>query len=125
MSSLEAELFRGSDGFIPYQVVLQESTEKDQSLQTVADQYITNESDLKLCKRNVLNFFLDSRIGQDSFGSLDYLCLWWWDSEEEFEGADALLHGGFSELFHAYAKCAVQDVIETLELQPLTQPASL
>ena len=113
MSSLEGELFSGSDGFIPYHVVLQESTEKDQSLQTVADQYITNKSDLKLYKRNVLNFFLDSRIGQESSGSLDDLCLWWWDSEEEFEGVDAFLHGGFSELFHAYAKGAVQDVIET------------
>ena len=113
VSSLEGELFSGSDGFIPYQVVLQESTEIDQSLQTVADQFITNKSDITFYKRNVLNFFLHSRIGQESSGSLDDLCLWWWDSEEEFEGVDAFLHGGFSELFHAYAKGAVQDVIET------------
>jgi len=114
VSSLQGELYSGSDGFIPYQAVLQTTTEVDQSLQSAADQYVASKSDpLTLYKRNFLKFFMDNRIGHESAGSLDDLSLWWWNSEEVFGGVDGFPQRGFSELFNAHAQGAVQDVIET------------
>ena len=49
----------------------------DQSLQSVADQYVASKSDpLTLYKRNLLKLFMDNIIGHESAGSLDNLSLW-------------------------------------------------
>ena len=55
VSSLEGELYSGSDGFIPYHAVLQGLTEIGQSLQSGADQYVTSKSDPQ---EECLEFFL-------------------------------------------------------------------
>ena len=114
VSSLGNELYNGSDSFIPYQAVLQTTTEIDQSLQSAGDQYVASKSEpLTLYKRNVLKYFMDTKMGGNYGASLDELSLFWWNSDEVFEGVDGFPQGGYSELFHAYAQGAVQDVIET------------
>ena len=109
--SLESELYSGKNGFLSYQEGKQESTWNDQSLRITANQYIASNN-LSSYKKKVLQMFFNTFIGQEYAASLDDLSLWWWDSDGEFNGQDAFLYQGYSNLFDAYTK-SIQNKIQT------------
>lgn len=109
--ALESELYSGTSGFFSYQEGKQESTWNDQSLHTTANQYITGNN-LSSYKQRVLEMFLNTFIGQEYAASLDDLSLWWWDSDGEFNGQDAFLYKGYSDLFDVYTQ-SLQNKIQT------------
>lgn len=91
-------------GFMVYQEKMQDSTDVDQSLQTVIQKYMStlpNGED-----KEILKYIIKSDIDLDYTGSAKELSLWWWDMDQNLDGDeedDFLLPDGFGPLVEAYA----------------------
>jgi monoamine oxidase len=82
-----------STSFYAYQEPLQESTEEDQPLRAVADQFVQANA-IEGEERLALDYLLDSYIEKEYAANLQDLSLWWWNSDEEVVGGQALLEQG-------------------------------
>ena len=91
-------------GFIPYQAILQETTDRDSSLREIASRYererrITGDRLLHLEHR------MNSLIAKEYNGDLDELSLWWWDNDSEHHSDDErIIVEGYSALIEKYAE---------------------
>merc|ERR1712238_596855 len=112
IDSLYQKLFDGNGGFFPYQEDLQCSTNKDQSIQSVADKYI-KKKDMSPYEKGIFDYFLSSSIEHSYAASLNKISLWWWDMDWSYNGDDAYINQGHSELVTAHAKGAVHSIIDT------------
>mmetsp|Transcript_9503 Transcript_9503/g.10570 ORF Transcript_9503/g.10570 Transcript_9503/m.10570 type:complete len:621 (-) Transcript_9503:177-2039(-) len=99
--------------FYSYQEELQCSTNEDQSMKSIADEY-KNQKDMSSYEKGIFDFFLDTSIAFPYGASLETLSLWRWDNDEPgYKGYDAYMNHGYSELITAHAKGAVRSIIDT------------
>eukprot|EP00804_Cyclotella_cryptica_P010393 CCRYP_019949-RA/>CCRYP_019949-RA protein AED:0.13 eAED:0.13 QI:0/0.5/0.33/1/1/1/3/568/506 len=86
-----------TNGFIPFQARLQDSTNQDQSLRQTADKYISNKN-LEGDTRLGFEYALDTNIPQNYAASLEdllFVFLWnRWDSDSQISGSDHLIEQG-------------------------------
>lgn len=65
-----------TNGFYPFQAVLQDTTNRDQSLRQTADKYVKNKN-LQGDTRLGFEYAIDTNIPQNYAASLEDLSLWW------------------------------------------------